>query len=415
MEGKTYAFWQRVVELPHIDLPQWLSVQEIFPKVFWKERNASVTHAALGALFSFDEVPDLPASELDVRIYGGLRFEKGTRKDNSWDGFPDKKFWLPQFEIVQSGKSTRLLIRGGVEGESEEERLKFVRTEGNSMEFSCLKEENVPCFEEWNETVSAILDAIKHTSVQKVVLARKRILYTNRALSGWSLLEGLLTTAIHTTFFAFEMQPNALFLGATPEQLFYSKGPLFQTEALAGTRPRGKDVRQDQYYQEELLHCSKETKEFSTVQTFLTSVLSDWSERMEWEKEPRILKNAHVQHLYNPLKAQLKAGIKNSELIEKLHPTPALGGFPKMQALQCIQQHEPFDRGWYGAPIGVVFPGGAHFAVGIRSALVKEREIHLFSGSGIVRTSNPLLEWEELNQKIRPFLSLLPMEKALYG
>jgi menaquinone-specific isochorismate synthase len=114
-----------------------------------------------------------------------------------------------------------------------------------------------------------------------------------------------------------------------------------------------------------------------------------------------------VQHLYNTLHSTLKAGISNAELIRALHPTPALGGFPREQALSFIKTHEPFEREWYGAPIGWISPTAASFHVGIRSAILRNHTLEIFAGTGIVKESQAEKEWEELNHKIRPFMEYL--------
>ena len=92
--------------------------------------------------------------------------------------------------------------------------------------------------------------------------------------------------------------------------------------------------------------------------------------------------------------------------LSKLHPTPAVGGFPKYQALELIQQIEPFERGWYAAPVGWVGYDQAEFAVAIRSGLIDRNQLLLFAGAGIVRGSQSEEEWAEIETKICHFTDL---------
>jgi menaquinone-specific isochorismate synthase len=98
------------------------------------------------------------------------------------------------------------------------------------------------------------------------------------------------------------------------------------------------------------------------------------------------------------------------DVVQALHPTPALGGTPTVESLAFIREHELLDRGWYGAPIGWVDSNNnGEFAVAIRSGLIQGNEASLFAGCGVVADSDPELEYEETKIK------LLPMRNVLGG
>jgi menaquinone-specific isochorismate synthase len=119
-----------------------------------------------------------------------------------------------------------------------------------------------------------------------------------------------------------------------------------------------------------------------------------------------ILKLNQVQHLYTQCQGILKPDLTDADILPKLHPTPAVGGFPRTQALQLIEELEPFARGWYAAPVGWVGFDCAEFAVAIRSGLVDLDRLLLFAGAGIVIGSQPEAEWAEIENKIRHFTEL---------
>ncbi len=116
----------------------------------------------------------------------------------------------------------------------------------------------------------------------------------------------------------------------------------------------------------------------------------------------------NLQHLYTPVTARLQKGYSIFDIIEKLHPTPALGGVPREKSMTYIREHEQLDRGWYGAPVGWMDSNrNGEFAVAIRSGLVQGNIVSLFAGCGVVRDSDPEAEYEETKIKFRPMLSVL--------
>src|ERR671923_234166 len=125
-------------------------------------------------------------------------------------------------------------------------------------------------------------------------------------------------------------------------------------------------------------------------------------------EEPELIKVANIQHLATPVRAQLAEARSAVELAGTLHPTPAVGGEPRDQALEAIAELEGIDRGWYTGPIGWMDAAeDGEFCVGLRSALLRDREAHLFAGCGIVADSEPAAELQESELKFEALLPLL--------
>lgn len=125
------------------------------------------------------------------------------------------------------------------------------------------------------------------------------------------------------------------------------------------------------------------------------------------KREPTLLRLHKVQHLYTPCNGILFDEVSDAEILPMLHPTPAVGGYPREQALTVIEKIEPFQRGWYAAPVGWVGHDTTEFAVAIRSGLVENNQLSLFSGAGIVEGSKPEKEWQEIENKIGSFLQVI--------
>ena len=125
-------------------------------------------------------------------------------------------------------------------------------------------------------------------------------------------------------------------------------------------------------------------------------------------EQPRLLKLKNIQHLYTPVKGKANQDTSLLSLVERLHPTPALGGLPKNAAIEKIREVEDLDRGLYGGPIGWFdYQGNGEFAVAIRSGLIQGDEASIFAGCGVVEDSIAEMEYEETNIKFTPMLSAL--------
>lgn len=270
--------------------------------------------------------------------------------------------------------------------------------------FSPSERTDLPSHGMWMTHVTKALSAIANAQIEKVVLARKTALQMKNAIDPWQLLLHLHRfPGDRETLFCIEYSPKIAFLGSTPEKLFTRNGRFLSTMALAGTIQRGKTKEEDEKLGKELLMSSKDRREVDIVANFMVETLLSLS--TEVKKLPlQILKSSRVQHLHYPIQATLKKEITDTMLIEKLHPTPALGGFPKQQALHFISDHELFLRGPYGSPIGWLSENNSDLSIAIRSCKVEHNKVDLFAAAGIVEGSIPTKEWQELEYKITPFL-----------
>jgi menaquinone-specific isochorismate synthase len=103
------------------------------------------------------------------------------------------------------------------------------------------------------------------------------------------------------------------------------------------------------------------------------------------------------------VQGDLRVGVSDRDLVNALHPTPAVAGAPVAEAIVALRDFEPFDRGLYAGPIGVVSRDGAEIAVAIRSARIEGNALTAFAGAGIVEGSDPAEEWRETGHKLLAF------------
>ncbi len=256
--------------------------------------------------------------------------------------------------------------------------------------------------EAWREAVEAALAAIAQERLHKVVLARAEVRRFPAAPDPVAVLEALYRRHPEAYCFLYEPTPGVAFVGASPELLTRvgPKGRL-ATAALAGTAPRGATPQEDAALGKALRQSDKDRREHALVVEAIRRALEPLTLALEVPTSPRLRRLPQVQHLETPIQGTLRPGVGLLQVAEALHPTPALGGMPREAALRFIARHEPVPRGWYAAPLGILFPDGTgELAVGIRSALLLGERVVLYAGAGIVAGSDPDREWDETALKM---------------
>lgn len=259
----------------------------------------------------------------------------------------------------------------------------------------------------WQASVAEAADAVRRGEFAKVVLARAERLEAEAPFDVAAAL-GRLRAAYPTCYVFAVARDDAVFLGATPERLVRLQGGEVRATCLAGSTPRGATREEDAALGAGLLASAKDRLEHAIVVEALRDALDGLCDEFEMPDEPTLLSVRNVHHLYTPIVARPRDGVTLLDLIERAHPTPAVGGAPRDVALRFIREREGLDRGWYAGPVGWVgVDGGGEFAVALRSALVRGAEATLFAGCGIVADSDPATEYAESMVKLRPMLGAL--------
>ncbi|MCZ6842829.1 MAG: isochorismate synthase [SAR324 cluster bacterium] len=259
----------------------------------------------------------------------------------------------------------------------------------------------------WRKMVSNALAEIRAGRLSKVVLARTFDVLSDKMRSPLPILRHL--RKAYPACFNFFVNPGAgqVFLGATPEQLVrYENGRVF-LGALAGTTSRGGNAKEDRALARRLLASGKERGEHQIVVDAILKSISGLGE-IQRPPEPSVVKLSNLQHLYTPITLRATRPLSIFSMIERLHPTPAVGGHPNPVALERIRRLENFERGWYAAPVGWMNARGeGEFAVALRACTLNAERVRLFAGGGIVAESDAEEEFLEIELKLRPILSAI--------
>lgn len=410
-------------------------------RFYWEDRNGAAAFAGAGAAVElmawgperfkriakdaralFEDArlegDDNPLS--GPRLLGGFAFRSDFTPDNTWSIYSPAFFVLPHYQLMRDGDTMWLTINAQIPPEETPEslipdiqaalaqksaQLREAQVSIGADEQSALISINYPMgYPTWESIIIDATERIRAGALRKVVLARAAELRFNAPVQLLPILRHLAAQYADCYRFLFEPRPRYAFYGASPELLASTRGPALETMALAGSAARGHSDEADRRLGEMLLGSAKDRQEHEIVVEKMRDRLRPMTESLEI-CAPSLLKLSNIQHINTPIRGTLKRETGILPPVEALHPTPALGGDPRPDALRLIRELEPIPRGWYGAPVGWIDSSlDGQFAVAIRSAVAQESRAWIYAGAGIVAESLPDLEWEETELKFRPML-----------
>ncbi|WP_460423882.1 isochorismate synthase [Pseudomonas sp. ZL2] len=340
-------------------------------------------------------------------LCGGFRFDHQVEASSAWQGFGDASMLLMTLLLIRDGDQCWLVCQQRIgPSDNADSRCEHVLNEWNGLMDRYLsppvtlappqhtRDQCLPraC---WESKIAHALDVLRDSPMKKVVLAREVISEYSHAISPGRTLVRLASSDPSAYLFAFRRQQSC-FLGASPERLVKLHDGRLQTQALAGTIRRDPDPQQDAQLAQALMDCEKNRHEHALVVQIIQSGLAPWASQLQVPSTPAIQRLSRVQHLSTLIEGRLRPQAGLLQVVATLHPTPAVGGHERRQAMEHIRRFEGFDRGWYAAPLGWLDArGNGEFIVGLRSALVNGKHARLFAGCGIVHCSEPASEYEE--------------------
>ena len=409
------AFTRIEIKIKPIDQIGWLSAQDASVKIFGANQDDSAAIAGIGEALNcagkgkvnYKKIFKQLRSHLTPRYpylqwYGGFSFD-ASKTAAGWGRFGSWRFVLPRFELARD--KNKMIFCCNFAGRVDKSRiikelsaLNGSSTKGRlNMEVS--RRKDCPQAADWANEVNEVLRSISRGKCRKVVLARKTDLFLKEMPDPWAMLKTLKKVTSGSYHFAFGFGPS-VFLGASPERLYKRQGRTILSEALAGTKPANTTAKV-------LLQSVKDKHEHQLVVEAIAYGLKHLCGDFTLDSKPGIKTLSNGHHLNTKFQGQLKEGVRDEDILELLHPTPALGGVPRDFALQYIRRKEPFARGWYAGPLGYVGFDWAEFVVGIRSGLINGKCLSVFAGAGIVAGSGSDDEWNEIENKISNFIKII--------
>ncbi len=328
---------------------------------------------------------------------------------------PKASILLPRWQLEQVGNQGRAIANIVLHPDflPAQESLRLWQEQAAFCQSACVLPQGANLLQyddrldRYVEIVKRGLVSIAAGQMDKIVLAHALDVKAARAFDIPGILGNLHDRYPSCYCFSASAGQGTTFLGASPERLVSVQDGALLTEALAGSAQRGGDAQEDLLFAQQLLASDKEGYEHQLVSDFIAQKLTDLGIEPRYQPA-RLLQLPNIQHRHTPIAGDVPKDVHLLDILSRLHPTPAVAGFPRELACQQIRSLEDFDRGLYAAPIGWLDgAGNGEFAVGIRSAVVEGNRARLFAGAGIVAGSDPERERKEVQMKLQALLRAL--------
>jgi isochorismate synthase len=375
------------------------------------ERFDAASRAAIEALARLAQPTD---PRFGPFVLGGFGFSDADCPEPEWRELPSARLWIPELLWVRRGDDCRLTRtwREGA-GHDNEQRYRHARRAASQGDASDSGERSVtrtgPDPDErrhWNERVDAACAQIAAGRLDKVVLARRRVMVLNPGAEPAAIMRA--ARGRRPSCFNFWIGgPQTSFVGSSPEQLVALDGNQFSAGALAGSAPRGRNRREDEQIGRALLACPKNRREHELVVAAVAASLTPVSASLQVGEHPALRLLPEAQHLATPITGRLAERGTVLELAGRLHPTPAVCGTPREAARRLIDEQEP-GRGWFTGGVGwMAGDGSGEIAVALRSVIIDGAAATLWAGAGIVSGSSADAEFFETEAKMNALFDAL--------
>ena len=360
------------------------------------------------------------AAQVRPVLVGGLAFAAGWA-DGCWEAFDDGSFVLHRWTYERAERPTLTLAVDGTALSDDASAQLLAEYDRIIAALAAAADDQVfPPLEcaadgmpelslrqmpmvDWIDHVRSIQRELERGAFVKLVAARRCDVSIDD-LDAMSIVSRMAHDFAECTAFLFQ-RGERTFVGATPEMLFRTRGRTVESQALAGSlQIEGGTSNRAAL----LAHSRKNLGEHEVVVRAIVAGLRAHCVAVEHPPEPEVVQVRNLIHLSTPIRGELRDGAHPVDILEALHPTPAVGGVPQRESIRWIVEHERSPRGWYTGPIGWIDTAGdATFRVALRCGVVEPGAAHLYTGAGIVAASNPAAEYHETSLKQRPFLRAL--------
>lgn len=256
------------------------------------------------------------------------------------------------------------------------------------------------------------------TPLSKIVLSRSLLLQADADIDLARLYNGLRGDPGAVRFMTplgpgADGRPRHL-VGATPELLLRKTGAAILSHPLAGSARRSSDAEEDRAAADGLVRSMKDQREHRWVVEAILDGLAPYCTSLSAPQAPTLVSTRTMWHLGTMIEGRLKNAdeVSSAELAAVLHPTPAVGGTPRDQAMALIPELEGYDRGFYAGAVGWTDRAGdGDWFVSLRCAEVSGPYARVYAGAGIVQGSDPAEEVDETSAKLQAILRALGVEE----
>ena len=396
--------------------PIFLSNNKFFAYSFGKEHSFSF-YSEDDYRSNKDEMMDLISNTLFIDsknhyknfIFGGLNFDLGEPNNQIWNDIPIAHFTLPRYVFTDSKLIINLFSDNTVNINNINQLfLQYINDlevilsnqKKNTINSELLDISDLKSNDSHHQKINNLLDIFKigNSDLIKVVFSRIKKASFSDAIPLLKIYKNLLNKNNNSMNFLYSIKDGVNVIGSTPELILSKSNHTIQSESIAGSNySKNNDFISDE----------KEIVEQRIVTDYIIDFFEENTVNIKYNDKPKIKKTSDIEHLCTSFLADLKNDKNILDLLIDLHPTPAIGGYPKQKAIDMIRNSKE-DRGWYGGPIGWIDNNlDGQFYLNIRSGLGLNKDLYLFSGSGITEKSNADNEWDETEHKFKSMLESL--------
>ena len=341
-----------------------------------------------------------------VYMFGGLNFNNQDKNIDVWSNVPVAKFTLPRFTLIDSKLIVNMYVKDKTSFKNnfytfssyincfKKNILDINRLHFNSklLDLTDISLKNI-----YKNKINNFISNISktNTSFTKVVFSRYKKATFEKDVPIFEIFRKLYIDNRNNMNFLFSINDNIKMLGSTPELILSKNNDEIKSESIAGSN-FGKN--------DNFISDTKELIEQKIVTDYILNFFKINTTNIKYNKIPKIKKSSNIEHLHTYFEGSLKSNINILDLLKNIHPTPAIAGYPKEDALNLIKKSNE-NRGWYGGPIGWIDNKlNGNFYLNIRSGLGINNHLYLFSGSGITNKSTFNNEWEETEHKFKSMI-----------
>lgn len=241
---------------------------------------------------------------------------------------------------------------------------------------------------------------------QAVISRRFEAEYEDSLINAYRVLR----TTNPSPYMVFLQNDDVQLLSTSPETLVRLQNGVLSTFPIAGSRPRGKDPREDRELEQELLEDEKELAEHNMLVDLARNDLGRISRytSVHVTSYKKIQRYSRIMHITSEVEGTIREGKDAFDAVEALLPAGTLSGAPKIRACEIIEELEKEPRGIYGGAIGYIdFTGNMDVCIAIRMAVRKNGRVYVQAGGGIVADSIPVKEYEESGNKARAVIEAI--------
>ena len=335
---------------------------------------------------------------------GGFAYRPQRDPGGPWSGFPALLLRVPALALIRKrGRTFAVAAAARAEDLLELDKPNVLAPPARRLEVTPVRNPLA-----WTAAVDNAAARLRAGDAAKVVLAREVLARGDGVVAAGTVARALRAAYPSCFIYLVTGSDGTAFVGASPELLVRRSGETAHAEPMAGSVARGATEEEDDRLARRLEASTKDADEHRLVSSFVVEALRPFAKSVA-ARPPEVVRFTNIQHLATAVSAVLRSPAPSAlELAAALHPTPAVGGWPREAAEALIDELEAMERGWYAGGVGWIDArGDGEFAVALRCGLLWEDGARLYAGVGVMPDSDPAHELEETELKFKALLSAL--------